>query len=1750
MNSLTLNQLKKARTPVRANLTRTLNTVETNLQNDPIDELALSILQKRLIRTAEELADYDNQVKELLVTNAEVTEDEYTQEVDSIEGYLTKLDEALVKINNILNPREESRSLVSSSHRSSSTESNHTTKVRVKLPKLSIRVFSSEPLDWITWWSHFQPIHEREDISATDKFQYLTAAMKPNTRASDIVNSFPMTATNYSKAIDALQKRFAKPKILKQLYVRELIKLAMKKTKQSGKFDLVQHYDRLETHIRALETLNVTEDQTSAFLYPIVESSLPENTLVAWQRSSLYAEIDSSNKTELTLLMQFLSKEAEAETQRKIVCDGFEPECKKESKSKESNSTKSAQSATTAPSTAAGLLNTNDKSPKCIFCNHPHYTSKCRKSKFILMEEKADLLKKAKACFKCLRPNHRAQDCRMSVECEECKQNTHLRPMCPSYTSTQVSKSVTQSPQPAVNGDKAVKSSTFNTNSQQQKPSTLNASNICRKDVLLKTLIVKAIGSKGFQVVRLLFDDGSQLSNITSELIKKIGAPVISSEWSRNMMFGGSLSEPRYVKSYEVKLQSMDGSFTGTFILRETPAICGIIPRLEVGDWVTDLKEKGIELYDVNSTDIQNPQIVSVQIGSDYWNSLITSAPSTFKNGLAALNTKLGWTVSGPIPNSGNVTTCLNIDAPIALTCFQSSQICQLWELEALGIKPEVDNIDELVKEQFNNTVRRSSDGRYSVALPWNQVPDDLPSNQAVATKRLFNMTKKLTAMSMYSAYDELFIQWEKEKIITKISEEGENVHYLPHRAVYRPQSSTTPIRPVFDASCKVGKSLSLNDCLYKGPNLLDLLPSFLLRFRENRYAFTADIRRAFLMIDVFEPDQEFLRFLWWDKPGVIQVMRHQRLVFGLSCSPYLLNAVLQHHFSHWPIEDDKAVIMLLQKSFYVDNLLGSVPTWEMFLHFQKKAISILDNAKMELREWHKLESTKTESVGILGLKWDNKADSLYLHKPDICTKIISTRRTLSSVLQRIFDPIGFVAPILLLPKLWIQQSWRLTKDWDQPLPTTIVEPCNRWLSELSSIWELRFPRYLHFDEAEVQLHVFCDASKDGYAAVIFARILSEQPYIVFVQARNRLAPIKPMTIPRLELMACWMGTRLLQSTLQGLTTPIKQIYFWSDSTTALAWIAQGNNWSVFVQNRVSEIRKSTPVTATWHYVPTKMNPADLPSRGCYPLQFAASKWWEGPTWLCNLDQWPEENYQANMEAVNVELKHSTIQLFTQPLLNDLWYLPTSSFSKNVRILAYITRFVKRSTQKGPIKGIEYKAAEKWILQRIQYESNLTEANSKVVCIQHNELLCVKTKLLNSSYDIMFKYPILLPSDHPAVEQIIWQEHVQHCHCGYNILAARLRQRFWIIHPRTTIKRILKKCTICRKFTAHSSSAPEGTLPPERVALSRVFQTTGIDLAGPLYCKDGTKVWFVIFTCAIYRAIHLEIVVGLSTAEFLLALRRFICRRGRPSTIFSDNGTNFEGTFNNFSLIDWDEVQTKYATEPIEWKFNPPSAAWWGGFWERLIRIVKDMLKRSLGSKKLELSQLENVMFDVEAIVNCRPLTYIESDTDSLEPLTPSNFLTDVPDLSLPEIDHLSAPKLRKQFKVLCQLRSELKERFLKEYLALLVHRKPTTTTSPDLQVGEVVLIGSEDRRRQLWPLGRIVEFLPGKDGVNRLAKVKTSTGEYLRPIQRLYSLEMRDSIPVPIYVNNSTSIQALADTEALPRTRFGRVIKKPTRYI
>lgn len=276
--------------------------------------------------------------------------------------------------------------------------------------------------------------------------------------------------------------------------------------------------------------------------------------------------------------------------------------------------------------------------------------------------------------------------------------------------------------------------------------------------------------------------------------------------------------------------------------------------------------------------------------------------------------------------------------------------------------------------------------------------------------------------------------------------------------------------------------------------------------------------------------------------------------------------------------------------------------------------------------------------------------------------------------------------------------------------------------------------------------------------------------------------------------------------------------------------------------------------------------------------------------------------------------------------------------------------------------------------------------------VKDNEgLLRLKTKLLLAEEDADFICPIVIPSNHFITDRMIRSFHFNNQHAGVSILLGIIREEFWIPKGRRRVRKVVSTCIKCKRWNRskplHPLLAP---LPKDRVTQTSVFEVSGVDLVVLMYLKRGSKIWIVIFTCTVYRAIHLELVDSLSTVVFIRTLRRFIVWRERISVLYADYGTNFHGTSNYLSEVDWNEITKTTSLKKITWKFNPPMAAWWSGWWERLTRLLKPLLVPNLGRSSVNLDEFSTLNCECEALLNERPITYVSDESTELKPFTPS----------------------------------------------------------------------------------------------------------------------------------------------------------------
>lgn len=349
---------------------------------------------------------------------------------------------------------------------------------------------------------------------------------------------------------------------------------------------------------------------------------------------------------------------------------------------------------------------------------------------------------------------------------------------------------------------------------------------------------------------------------------------------------------------------------------------------------------------------------------------------------------------------------------------------------------------------------------------------------------------------------------------------------------------------------------------------------------------------------------------------------------------------------------------------------------------------------------------------------------------------------------------------------------------------------------------------------------------------------------------------------------------------------------------------------------------------------------------------------------------------------------------------------------------------------------------------------------------------------------------IFLPPSSRLTQLIILEMHASLAHAGVDRTLARFQRTYWTCHSRQVIKRTLKDCRLCRKFNPPAYAQSEGKLPDFRSKFSLPFQHVGLDHAGPFYLKDRNKVYVLLFTCACTRAVHLELVSSLNTIDTAFAFRRFQARRSQPLEVYSDNAPCFKRLA---PLV------------PAQWNFIPERSPSWGGWWERLIQVVKRSLKKTIGRTSLTFEELNTVLHEIEGAINERPLTYVSDEVGSVAPLTPSHFLHVRQPLGAPWTADTPVT-LGRRWRYACKVAADLQSRWMLEYLPTLRRWRGSSSSGNHPKVGDVVLVSEGSKGS--WPLARVISLHPGRDGVVRMVTIQLRGRLTRRLTRMLFPLE------------------------------------------
>lgn len=405
-------------------------------------------------------------------------------------------------------------------------------------------------------------------------------------------------------------------------------------------------------------------------------------------------------------------------------------------------------------------------------------------------------------------------------------------------------------------------------------------------------------------------------------------------------------------------------------------------------------------------------------------------------------------------------------------------------------------------------------------------------------------------------------------------------------------------------------------------------------------------------------------------------------------------------------------------------------------------------------------------------------------------------------------------------------------------------------------------------------------------------------------------------------------------------------------------------------------------------------------------------------------------------------------------------------------------------------------------------------------------VLRVGGRLENSEFPYDKQHPIILCSKHRLTKLIFLSEHNRLLHAGPQLLLASMREKFWPIGGRYIAKNTVRQCIKCFRHNAKSPDVIMGNLPSHRVQPKPPFDVTGVDYAGPFLIKDHqgrgckiSKCYVSLFVCFVTKAIHLDLVTSLTKEAFIMTMRRFCSRRGKPTRVFSDNGTNFVGAHSQLKELGQylanhaTELSESFANESVEWIFIPPHSPHFGGLWEAGVKSIKHHLKRVLGLTHLTFESLYTLLVQVEAIVNSRPISPLSSCPTDLLPLTPGHFLIGRPLTSLPSPDvcDLSSNRLS-AYQHLQKLWHHIWIRWSKEYINELQVRKKWKTTREHLKIGTLVLIREDNLPPLCWQLGRVVELHPGSDGISRVVSLRTARGLTKRAYSKICPLPIEES--------------------------------------
>lgn len=1726
-------------------------------------------------------------------------------------------------------------------------------KPRVKLPQLELPKFDGDIRQWPTFKNIFYASVDSTDLPVVNKLQYLKSALTGE--AAGLISSLLITEENYKNALDILSKRYDNKTIIVNFHLKAIVNF-----NSVNRSNLKEFLVTLQQSLDSLKAIQLPVDSWDALLVFIITQKLDNSLRAAWEINRKENSIAS-----LSELLDFLNQRR---TAFELLYDSKPNEKIQNVKVSHVTSTSTKYDVTCILCQSKHALHkcptylelsTHNRlelirsKSLCYNCLQPfRFGHKCSKYNCLKCKGKhhttihEDRPQQQQVSHNTT-TSHSQQALTTTSHSQQAPIPTShsqqaLIPILPTLATATSQPSILATATPPSILATATPSSipatatasmqslqgyiqpTMNENHSQSlsnaastAPSTVLMSNTNRYQMLLSTAVIRIQQASGKWInARALLDTGSEVNIVTHRL-----AALLELKTNNNacLILGVGNTQEHSQVSISTNIASRYNTYQSKQTFYVMDSISVPLPHTYIPTHTWHIPDQQAQTLADPSFFI--PGSIDLLLNADvFYATLLTGRIQLGAYLPFLIQTIFGWVVSGSFVSDAHQPTpkCTMLVSKLTTPASTDDLLQSFWEQEEMTSGKLLSPEDNYCEELYQATTTQNNTGRYTVNLPLqidkiNNLGNSFNTAYRCLLQLESKMQKDTNLYIQYKAFIHEFIQLGHAHYIEDFSPTDTHAYYMPHLAVIKPDSATTKLRTVFNASAKTSTGTSLNDILYEGPNIYNDLFEIILRFRLYRYAFSCDIVKMFRAINI-NPKQTYLqRVLWRDsKSEPLKCLEIDTVCYGTKCAPYLACRTMLH-LADTHTDSHKLAADCIKSSGYMDDYLFGAQSLKQCINICTELIDLLSKAGFQLHKWSSNHTdilshiagasqsnlhpntqctqdtynfTLPTSVKTLGLQWLPTQDTLQVNIPEPSNAPCTKRNILSQIAQ-IFDPIGILAPTTILAKILMQEIWKQNIDWDSLVPKDSFINWHKFIQQLPSLKDIHIPRYYFTDiPDQIVLLGFCDASHKAYGACLYLRATypNKQTSCTLVTAKSKVTPIKKQqSIPRLELcgslLLAQLAHRFIDSTKNKIN--ICQMYLFTDSLIVLHWIKAPykHKLDTYVTHRLMKVIELTK-GEDWYYINTKQNPADLITRGVMPNDLpTCNLWWQGPAWLTqHHTHWPLATHQVlDEDIIDDKLScsptpHKVVNIHTDTPLNYSFFFDHfkkhSNFSKLVRTVSYILRFVHNLLHKNlkhtsHLTVSELKQAHNFVIQTIQYnafskeiqelQSNNSHTHtgsnmdhSKILHTQksytftssplkklnpfldEDNILRVGGRIQHSDIPYNQAHPIILPAKNHITQLLIQHYHVKLLHSGIQNTLYNIRLKYWPINGRGEVKKCIYSCVRCTRYRGKVCGQQMADLPAPRVTLTRSFNHVGIDFSGAIAIRSSmtrncrySKGYICLFVCLATRAIHLELVTDLSSQAFICALKRFISRRGIPNCLYTDNATNFRGSKTELhDLYKMFKNETNYSqiidlcsANYIEYKFTCPLASHMGGIYEAGIKSVKSLLKKHLFSTKLTYELLYTVLVQIEGILNSRPLYPITDLPNDLTCLTPAHFiigtaLTDIPEPSLLDVKESRLNVYQKIIKI----KQGFWKQFYFSYLSELQTRNKWQQVQDNLNIGDLVIIKDEACPPTSWALGRIISINVNKnDGLARSVRLRTSKGEYTRPVNKLILLPSKD---------------------------------------